>query len=157
MDDMITLSLDEVRDFGRRVLTRLGLSQRQIEPVVETIVAGERDECGAHGIYRLLNCAQTISAGKVALDAAPTLHDMAPALVRVDGDRGYAQLAFEVGRPALIEKARSCGIAALGLNNCVHFAALWPEVEELARAGEPFFTTETMRVDDIAALEVSTF
>jgi hypothetical protein len=25
------------------------------------------------------------------------------------------------------------------------------------RYGEPFFTTETMRVDDIAALEVATF
>lgn len=135
MTDTITLSLDEVRDFGRRVLTRLGLSERQIGPVVETIVAGERDECGAHGIYRLLNCAQTISAGKVALNAAPVLHDTAPALVRVDGDQGYAQLAFETGRPVLIEKARRCGIAALGLNNCVHFAALWPEVEELARAG----------------------
>ncbi len=134
-DETIALSLDEVRDFGRRVLARLGLSERQIGPVVETIVAGERDECGAHGIYRLLNCAQTIRAGKVALDAAPVLHDMAPALARVDGDRGYAQLAFEVGRPVLVEKARACGIAALGLNNCVHFAALWPEVEELARAG----------------------
>jgi N-acetylglucosamine malate deacetylase 1 len=26
-----------------------------------------------------------------------------------------------------------------------------------ARYGEPFFTTETMRVDDITTLEVSTF
>ncbi|MCW6532606.1 Ldh family oxidoreductase [Sphingomonas sp. MMSM20] len=135
MDETITLSLDEVRDFARRVLARLGLSARQIGPVAETIVAGERDECGAHGIYRLLSCAQTISAGKVALDAAPMLHDTAPALARVDGNRGYAQLAFEIGRPVLIEKARACGIAALGLNNCVHFAALWPEVEALARAG----------------------
>lgn len=135
MDDMLILSLDEVRDFGQRVLARLGLSQRQIGPVVETIVAGERDECGAHGIYRLLNCAQTISAGKVELNAEPTLHDMAPGLARVDGGRGYAQLAFEIGRPVLIEKARHCGIAALGLNNCVHFAALWPEVESLACEG----------------------
>jgi len=135
MTDTIALSLDEVRDFARRVLVRLGLSERQTAAVIETIVAGERDECGAHGIYRLLNCAQTISAGKVAVDAAPVLHDMAPALARVDGDRGYAQYAFEIGKPALIAKARACGIAALGLNNCVHFAALWPEVEALAREG----------------------
>lgn len=35
----------------------------------------------------------------------------------------------------LIEKAKAHGIAALALNNVVHFAALWPEVEELADAG----------------------
>lgn len=134
-DEKIHLSLAEIRDFSKRVLAHLGLSDRQIGPVAETIVAGERDECGSHGIYRLLNCAQTIRAGKVNLCAEPTVHDTAPALVRVDGDGGYAQLAFEVGAPILTEKARRCGIAALGLNNCVHFAALWPEVESLASKG----------------------
>lgn len=135
MDEKIALSLDDVRALAHRVLAHLGLSERQIATVAETIVAGERDECGAHGIYRLLNCAHTIKAGKVVLDADPVVHDMAPALVRVDGAGGYAQLAFDVGRPVLAEKARRCGIAALGLNNCVHFAALWPEVEALARDG----------------------
>lgn len=135
MDDTLALSLEEVRTLAHRVLARLGLSERQIGPVAETIVAGERDECGAHGIYRLLSCAQTIRAGKVALDAEPIVHDMAPALIRVDGGGGYAQLAFETGRPILAEKARRCGIAALGLNNCVHFAALWPEVEAMAEQG----------------------
>jgi LDH2 family malate/lactate/ureidoglycolate dehydrogenase len=37
--------------------------------------------------------------------------------------------------PPLVEKARANGIAALALNNVVHFAALWPEVEVLAEQG----------------------
>lgn len=135
MEDTVALSLDEVRALAHRVLAQLGLSERQIGPVAETIVSGERDECGAHGIYRLLSCAHTIKAGKVVLDAEAVVQDMAPALVRVDGGGGYAQLAFDLGRPILSEKARNCGIAALGLNNCVHFAALWPEVEALAEEG----------------------
>ena len=57
------------------------------------------------------------------------------ALVRVDGGGGFAQLAFARGLPALVEAARAHGIAALALNNVVHFAALWPEVEALARRG----------------------
>jgi LDH2 family malate/lactate/ureidoglycolate dehydrogenase len=35
----------------------------------------------------------------------------------------------------LVDKARAGGIAALAINNCVHFAALWPEVEALAEEG----------------------
>ncbi|MCH8686586.1 Ldh family oxidoreductase [Pedomonas mirosovicensis] len=135
MADKVRLSLDEVRSLAEVVLSRYGLSERHVEAVSDTIVAGERDECASHGIYRLLVCAHTIKAGKVALDAEPVVHDIAPALVKVDAQGGYAQLAFKLGKPVLAEKARRCGIAAMGLNNCVHFAALWPEVEELARDG----------------------
>src|SRR3546814_2685947 len=101
----------------------------------ETMVAGERDGCASHGIYRLLVCAHTIRSGKVVLDAEPRIAASAPGLVRVDAGGGFAQLAFERGRPLLAEKARAGGIAALAINRCVHFAALWPEVEALAEDG----------------------
>jgi len=133
--DAVTMPLDDVRTLARKVLLHLGLAERHANAVAETMVAGERDECFSHGLYRLLVSAHTISTGKVSTDAEPSAHDMAPALVRVDAGGGYAQLAFEVGSPLLIEKARRCGIAAMGINNCVHFAALWPEVEAIARQG----------------------
>ncbi|MGK2287177.1 Ldh family oxidoreductase [Pedomonas sp. V897] len=133
--EKVRLSLEEVRALAEAVLSRHGLSERHVKAVAETMVAGERDECASHGIYRLLVCAHTIKAGKVALDAEPVVHDIAPALVRVDAKGGYAQLPFQMGKPVLEEKARNCGIAAIGINNCVHFAALWPEVEALARDG----------------------
>lgn len=131
----VTMTLDEVRALARTVLQRQGLGVRHAEAVAETMVAGERDGCTSHGLYRLLVSAHTIASGKVALDVEPVAEDPAPALVRVDARGGYAQLAFEHGRPLLAEKARRCGIAALAINNCVHFAALWPEVEALAGEG----------------------
>ncbi|WP_243444789.1 Ldh family oxidoreductase [Sphingosinicella humi] len=129
------LALAEVRDLALTVLTHFGLGERQAKAVAETMVAGERDGCTSHGIYRLLVCAHTIREGKVVVDAEPEVHDIAPALVRVDGKGGYAQIGFEEGRPILIDKAKRCGIAALAVNNSVHFAALWPEVETLAGDG----------------------
>lgn len=135
MGDMVRMTLAEVRELSEAVLRRYGLAEPHVKAVAETIVAGERDGCAAHGIYRLLVCAHTIKAGKVALDAEPVSHDVTPALAKVDGRGGYAQLAFEIGRPMLEEKARQFGIAALAINNCVHFAALWPEVETLASGG----------------------
>lgn len=129
------MTLDEVRALALTVLRRQGLSARHAEAVAETMVAGERDGCTAHGLYRLLVCAHTIAGGKVAPDVEPVASDVAPALVRVDARGGYAQLAFRLGQPLLAGKARRCGIAALAITHCVHFAALWPEVEALANDG----------------------
>ena len=35
----------------------------------------------------------------------------------------------------LVDKARASGIAALAINHCVHFAALWPEIEAITTHG----------------------
>nr|WP_276046595.1 MULTISPECIES: Ldh family oxidoreductase [unclassified Sphingomonas] len=129
------MTLDEVRVLARRVLLGAGLSREHAAAVAETMVAGERDGCTSHGIYRLLVAANSIARGVVVTDAVPIVSEPARALVKVDGGGGFAQLAFERGRGLLADKARSYGIAALALNNVVHFAALWPEVEALASEG----------------------
>lgn len=134
-DDGVRMTLDAVRDLAQRVLRGVGLNQLHAAAVAATMVAGERDGCTSHGIYRLLVAARSVAAGVVVPDAVPHLSEPARALVRVDGKGGFAQLAFEHGRAALIDKARASGIAAMAINNVVHFAALWPEVETLAEAG----------------------
>ena len=134
-DDSIGLTLQEARRLVENVLARHGLAPAHVMAVANTIIAGERDDCGSHGIYRLLLCVQTSAAGKVSLDAEPRVDDVAPALLRVDGGGGFAPLAYDKARPLLVEKAKLCGIAALGIIHCFHFAALWPEVEALAREG----------------------
>ncbi len=131
----VPMTLDELQTLARAKLLGAGLAPAHAEAVAETMVAGERDGCASHGIYRLLVAVASINKGVVVPDAVPVLSHPARALVRVEGGGGFAQLAFQTGKPALIEKARANGIAALALNNVVHFAALWPEVEELADEG----------------------
>lgn len=65
----------------------------------------------------------------------PALRDVSNGIVAVDAHHGFSLLAFETGLPLLIDKARSQGIAAMAINNCFHFSALWPEVEALAVHG----------------------
>lgn len=133
--DSVPMSLDEVRDLAERVLHHHGLAPDHVAAVAETIVAGERDGCASHGVYRLLVCARTLASGNVKPDAVPVVEPVAPALTRVDAQGGYAQLAFERGLPLLVDNAKRAGIAALAINNCVHFAALWPEIERLTAFG----------------------
>ncbi|KLU24203.1 oxidoreductase [Caballeronia mineralivorans PML1(12)] len=135
MDDVVRLTLSELFDLSFRVLTVNGMAHDHARAIAKVIVAGQRDECQSHGIYRLIVCVNTLRKGKVVRDAKPVITDVSPALVRVDARFGYSQLAFEMGSKVLVEKARTVGIAALVINNCFHFSALWPEVERLASEG----------------------
>lgn len=128
-------TLEQLRALAREKLRDVGLAPDHADAVAETMVAGERDGCASHGIYRLLVAASSVKAGVVVPDAVPIVSEPAPALVRVDGGGGFAQLPFQRGLPLLVEKARRFGIAAMALNNCVHFAALWPEVEAVVAHG----------------------
>ncbi|MYL99347.1 DUF885 family protein [Novosphingobium sp. FGD1] len=134
-DDTVSLSIAEAGELARTVLGAWGLAPDHASAVAETMVRGERDGCTSHGLYRLLVAANSVERGVVVPDAVPQVSEPAPALVRVDGQGGFAQLPFEQGMPLLVEKARRYGIAALAINNAVHFAALWPEVEALAEQG----------------------
>ncbi|MGI4861234.1 MAG: Ldh family oxidoreductase [Janthinobacterium lividum] len=135
MSDTVKLSLAEVHDLATRVLLSNGMGADHAEAIAKVIVAGQRDECPSHGIYRLIVCVHTLRYGKLDGQATPELSDVSAAVVRVDAKFGYSQLAFEMGSEVLIDKARQVGIAALAINNCFHFSALWPEVERIAAAG----------------------
>jgi delta1-piperideine-2-carboxylate reductase len=131
----VVLTLDEVHDLSYRVLTRHGMSEAHANAIANVITQGQRDECHSHGIYRLLVCVRSLCIGKVNPRAEPTLRDVSAGVVAVDAHYGFSLLAFETGLPVLLDKARRQGIAALAINRCFHFSALWPEVEAIAREG----------------------
>jgi LDH2 family malate/lactate/ureidoglycolate dehydrogenase len=135
MSEEVTLPLDEVRRISIDVLKAGGLSDDHAHAVAEVVYAGQRDECHSHGMYRLLGCVRSVKEGKVNPKAVPDVVDHAPAVVRVDAHFGFSPLAFERGKPLLIEKARRTGLAAMAINNCYHFSALWPEVEAISADG----------------------
>lgn len=132
---MIALTLQEVKQLAESILRHHGFSEPHVTAVADAVLAGERDECASHGLWRLLGCIATLRNGKVVPDAVPEVIDQAPAIVRVDAKGGFAQRAFQLGTPVLIEKARHSGIAAMAINHCVHFSALWSEVEVFTEAG----------------------
>lgn len=132
---MARLSLDELRELSVAILRHHGFSEPHVQAVTDTVLAGERDGCTSHGVWRLLGCIHTVRAGKVVRDAVPELSEPAPAIVRVDARGGFSQCAFDLGLPALVAKARSQGLAALAINHCVHFSALWVEIERITAQG----------------------
>lgn len=132
---MAQLSLEDTRTLAQTVLRHHGFSDEQAEAIADTMAAGQRDECASHGLYRLLGCIATLKAGKAVADAQPEIIDVAPALLKVDAKGGFSPLAFRRGLPPALAKARQNGLAAMAINHCVHFSALWVEIEDITAAG----------------------
>jgi LDH2 family malate/lactate/ureidoglycolate dehydrogenase len=126
----------ELHRLVEAILARVGFSDLQAGALARAIVAGERDACKSHGVYRIEGVLRTVKSGKADARAEPALSaGAADAIVRVDARHGFANAAVELGIPVLVERARSLGVAALVVNDCVHFSALWPEAEAIAAHG----------------------
>lgn len=136
MSDMVYLTFDELHGMVRDVFVRGGLSEQHADALARVIVKGERDQCRSHGIYRIRGVLKTLEGGVADGQVMPVIDDPADRpIVKVNAKGGFSPLAFEQGAPLLAAKARRFGIAAMVINDCVHFSALWPEVEQLAEAG----------------------
>ncbi len=135
MTNTVNLTLPEAYQLAYRALHSNGFSARHADAVAKNVTAGERDGCHSHGLYRVLGCVRLLHAGKVMADAEPTFTDSAPAILRVDAQGAFSLVAYQAALPAFIAKVRHCGIAALAINHCVHFSALWADIEPLTEQG----------------------
>ena len=136
MSETTTLTISALQERVEAIFRRAGLNAVQAGAVTRVIVAGERDACKSHGIYRIEGALRTVKAGKVNPDATPELvAQPGAAIVKVNANGGFANPAVELGVPVLAERARSLGLAALVINDCTHFSALWAEVETLTDQG----------------------
>lgn len=129
------LSVSALEEQIEAIFIRAGMTPTQAAPIARVIAAGERDGCKSHGVFRIEGVLKTLKAGKVRGDAEPMLLGTEGAVVRVDGQNGFANAAFALGLPPLVETVRQFGLGALVINDATHFAALWPEVEAVTAHG----------------------
>ena len=131
----IPLSVPEIHELAKTCLSTNGCDEANAEAVASTVSRAERDGSESHGLFRIPGYIKSLRSGKVNGKANPTAEKITPAIIRMNGDEGYTPLAIERGIPVLAEAAKSIGIAAMGITNTYHFAALWPETEALAEQG----------------------
>ncbi|MCZ0963703.1 Ldh family oxidoreductase [Paracoccus benzoatiresistens] len=133
---MTAISFEDLQRRIAGILRRAGMNDTQSEALSGIIAAGERDGCKSHGIYRIEGVLRTLKAGKVNGRAEPVLaEDDGRGVIRVNAGHGFSTPAFELGLPLLVARTRELGLAAMVVNDCTHFSALWPEVEAVAEHG----------------------
>ena len=133
--ELVDLGIGEAHALALEVLEANGFSQLHASSIATSVCRAQVDDCHSHGLYRLLACVRTLRAGKVSADAKPVISHPSDSVVRVDAAAGFSLLSFRQGLPILVEKARRQGVAAMVINHCFHFSALWPEVEDVTAQG----------------------
>lgn len=131
----VTLSYDEAIQLSRQILTHHGYSADHADAITRNVVTVQMDDGHSHGLYRLLSCIEMVRQKGVDPQAKPVIVGSEGSLIRVDAQRGNSLLAFEMGLPRLVDRARQQGIAALSIHHAFHFSALWTEVEAIAAEG----------------------
>jgi delta1-piperideine-2-carboxylate reductase len=131
----INLTLADVHRIAWDTLAANGCNDDNASAIADTITVAERDLCHAHGLFRLPGYVASLKSGKVNGNASPSVEQLAPAVLRTDGDDGYAPLALKTARDPLVKCARENGIAAMAMIKVHHFAALWVEIESLTEQG----------------------
>lgn len=134
-DNERILSIEELGGIITSIFDKAGFSALQAKSLGATILAGERDNCKSHGVYRIEGCLDTVRAGKVDHQAEPVVVDEGGAIIRVNANNAFSTAAFSLGLPHLVERTRKLGLAALVINDCTHFSALWPEIEAITDHG----------------------
>ena len=127
--------LNELRQLCQAILARHGFLAEHQHGITETLLTAQQDDCHSHGVWRLLGVIDTWRQGKLAADVLPYISHEAGAVVKIDAGMGPAPTAFALGLPKLTDCARRFGVGILAINHCVHFSALWVEIEQLTRAG----------------------
>jgi delta1-piperideine-2-carboxylate reductase len=135
MKDAVRISLDEVYSLAESLLLKQGFNQAHATAIARTVTAAERDECRHHGLFRIPFYVKGLKSGLATADRDPTISELTPSVIRVDGHYAFSNLPLERGDQPLAERAQKYGIAAMALNHVHSIVALWPEVERLAERG----------------------
>lgn len=135
MSPVIQIGLNDLNKLSTDILMGAGFSGAHAGAIAQMLSTCQIDDCQSHGLFRLFMCSQTMKAGKIDGQVLPLVKASDKAIVHVDARGGMSLLAVAAAMPQLIEKTRTHGIAAMAVNRCFHFSALWPEVEQLSAAG----------------------
>lgn len=131
----VHVPFEQLRCILQSILERNGASTRVAAILADNCASAQRDGAASHGVFRIPGYVSTLRSGWVDGRAIPVVEDKAPGFIAVDAANGFAQPALLAAREAFIAKTRANGIALMAIRRSHHFAALWPDVEPLAREG----------------------
>jgi delta1-piperideine-2-carboxylate reductase len=133
--DKVHLTLTKAHELATKCLLANGCDTENASAVADRIIQAEGDMCHSHGLFRLPWYCTAVKSGRANGKARPQVEQLAPGVIRVDGDAGFAPLGQAIAHQPLVDCARKNGIASLAFVNMFHIAAMWPEVERLATDG----------------------
>ena len=120
------ISESELRDLGRRAFQNLGLSDRDVEDVVNILAMADLFGLSTHGFSRIESYGARLKVGGINPRPNITIEQVAPAMIKVDGDNGVGPVVGMRTLEAAMEAASQFGIAVAFARGSNHFGPISP-------------------------------
>lgn len=132
---MPVIKPETLSDLVCRIFQAAGAPEDNAWLVANSLVASNLAGHDSHGVIRVRQYLDSITAGDMDPVAEPVISHETAVITMVDGRWGFGQVAAHFAMRVTIEKARAQGLAATGLFNCTHVGRLGEWVEMAANEG----------------------
>ena len=132
---MPRLSLAEAEALARDALAAAGAAPGMAAATARALVAAEAQGQAGHGLSRVPQYAAFLRNGRADGAAAPKVVAERGGAALVDAGHGLAFPALDLAVREAVARARSHGVALVGMTNSQHSGAMGLPVEALAREG----------------------
>jgi LDH2 family malate/lactate/ureidoglycolate dehydrogenase len=129
------LHAHELETFCTAALIKVGVAAEDARLTADVLVTTDTWGIFTHGTKNLRGYIRRIRGGGIRKDAQPTLIREGPAWAVIDAGSALGPVASCFAMRAAIGKARSAGIAYVGLRNSCHFGAAGYYAAMAAREG----------------------
>lgn len=129
------LSTSEAISIAEQAAKSAGASGPVAASLAQAVVAAEWSGNRAVGFAHLMDYLDGFRCGRIAGDAKPSISFPAAATVRVDANRGIAQLGFDLAFDELLARAKQSGVAVFSQFNSFTVGELGYYTRRLADAG----------------------
>ncbi|MER6346233.1 Ldh family oxidoreductase [Streptomyces sp. NPDC001595] len=131
----VLVPAEELRAFSAALLEKGGLSAAHARTTADVFVWAALRGVDSHGIARVPAYLDLLAKG--VANARPTLaiESSAPAAAVLDADRAPGPVALTAAADEAVRRARTTGIAAVGVRHTVHTGAIGYYVSRIAAQG----------------------
>lgn len=125
----VYIKREELLAKASKVLTLVGTPNNLALSVAESLVKAQERGHSSHGIMRLTEYVEFVKSGQVVPSALPRLSSERGAVLNIDGQWGWGQVACKFAVDIVVERALKFGIASVAINSCNHIGRLGEYVE----------------------------
>ncbi len=117
------VSISQLEEFCLAALRKCGLSDADARTTADVLVTTDTFGVYTHGTKALAGYVRRLQAGGLKADASPCIDAEGPAWAIVNGHSAIGMVTSVFAMNLAIEKAKTAGLAYVGVRNSCHFGA----------------------------------
>jgi len=123
VESRLSVSIESLESFCLRILSGLGVSDKDARITTNALVTTEAWGISTHGVKLLRGYARRLRGGGLRTDATPIIVDEGSGWATVDGQSALGQVATTFATRLAVARARECGVGFVSVRNSCHFGA----------------------------------